>query len=211
MDEVIKNDLVVSFDEALKLNRLLSSHDVPGKSAYYSNMNAMLLGKIAETIEKRSLADLYSEKICQPLKLENTRVAKIPDIYAPIYNEDNKLDRPEYIASGLAAGGVISTNHDLMKFMRGFFQGQLFDKKHVSGVAFKNIQFPMVRYGSGMMSIGSPRILSPLFPAPQIIGHSGSAGSFAYYCPSKDIFVTGTVNQVSSRPYQYIYAYLSTL
>lgn len=211
MDEIIKSDAVVNFDEALRLSKELAPLSTPGDKAHYSNINTMLLGKIAETIYRQPLAEIYQEKIFTPLGLTKTRAGKLEDSYAPIYYNDQKLERPKYLASGLAAGGVISTNRELMIFTRAFFQDKLFDKSHVEQPTFKNIQYPMVQYGSGMMKIGAPRILSPLFPAPDIIGHSGSTGSFAYYCPSKDIYVTGTVNHINERPCQYIYMYLSTI
>lgn len=211
MDEIIKSDAEVNFDEALRLSKELTPLSTPGEEAHYSNINAMLLGKIAETIYRQPLAEIYQEKIFTPLGLTKTRAGKLEDSYAPIYYNDQKLERPKYLASGLAAGGVISTNRELMIFTRAFFQGRLFNKKHIEQPVFKDIQFPMVQYGSGIMKIGAPRVLSPLFPAPDIIGHSGSTGSFAYYCPSKDIYVTGTVNQINERPCQYIYMYLSTI
>lgn len=52
------------------------------------------------------------------------------------------------------------------------------------------------------------RLMSPLFPAPEIIGHSGSTGTFAFYCPSKDLFITGTINQMNKQPFPLIYSLL---
>lgn len=40
-----------------------------------------------------------------------------------------------------------------------------------------------------------PRIMSPFQPIPDIIGHSGSTGSVAFYVPDMDIYITGTINQ----------------
>ncbi len=52
------------------------------------------------------------------------------------------------------------------------------------------------------------RLMSPLFPAPEIIGHSGSSGTFAFYCPSKNLFITGTINQMNKQPFPLIYLLL---
>jgi CubicO group peptidase (beta-lactamase class C family) len=35
-------------------------------------------------------------------------------------------------------------------------------------------------------------------PLPEFIGHSGSTGSFAFTCPSKSLYLAGTVNQIAS-------------
>ncbi len=39
----------------------------------------------------------------------------------------------------------------------------------------------------------------PLRPPPTIVGHSGSSGSWLYYCPAVDVYVVGTINQTGSR------------
>lgn len=49
------------------------------------------------------------------------------------------------------------------------------------------------------MRVKMPRIMSPFMPAPEIIGHSGSSGSFAFYCPSKQVYIVGTLNQTEKK------------
>jgi D-alanyl-D-alanine carboxypeptidase len=39
--------------------------------------------------------------------------------------------------------------------------------------------------------------LSPFQASPELIGHSGLSGAFSFYCPQKDTFLTGTVNQIA--------------
>jgi D-alanyl-D-alanine carboxypeptidase len=50
-----------------------------------------------------------------------------------------------------------------------------------------------------MMRIKLPRVFSPLQPIPELIGHSGSTGSFAYYCPEKALYLAGTMNQITAQ------------
>lgn len=40
-----------------------------------------------------------------------------------------------------------------------------------------------------------PRILSPFKPVHDMLGHSGSTGSVAFYVPAVGLYITGTVNQ----------------
>jgi hypothetical protein len=40
-----------------------------------------------------------------------------------------------------------------------------------------------------------PRILSPFQPVPEMIGHSGSVGSVAFYVPEMEVYIVGTTNQ----------------
>jgi hypothetical protein len=42
-----------------------------------------------------------------------------------------------------------------------------------------------------------PRIFSPFQAQPELIGHSGLSGAFAFYAPAKRTFITGTVNQLA--------------
>ena len=58
---------------------------------------------------------------------------------------------------------------------------------------WNNVFFPF-KYGIGIQKFYIPRFLSPFKPVPNMIGHSGSTGSVAFYIPDKDFFVTGTVN-----------------
>ena len=105
---------------------------------------------------------------------------------------------------------MIRTNTELMAVLRAFFNGGLFDPAHITDPVFRPIQFVPLRYGSGMMRLAVPRVLSPLVPAPEIVGHSGTTGSFAFYCPSKDAYVCGTINQIARRPFDVVYRMLAT-
>ena len=44
-----------------------------------------------------------------------------------------------------------------------------------------------------------PRFLSPFQPSPELVGHSGSTGSFLYYCKEFDLYMAGTINEFSLR------------
>jgi CubicO group peptidase (beta-lactamase class C family) len=57
-----------------------------------------------------------------------------------------------------------------------------------------------IEYGLGMMRFQLSRALSPLYPVPALIGHSGSTGSWLFYCPERDLFLAGTVDQGSAGP-----------
>jgi D-alanyl-D-alanine carboxypeptidase len=49
-----------------------------------------------------------------------------------------------------------------------------------------------------MMRFQIPRFMTPFSPLPPVIGHSGAVGSWLFYCPSLDMFFTGTVSQVTA-------------
>jgi D-alanyl-D-alanine carboxypeptidase len=51
-----------------------------------------------------------------------------------------------------------------------------------------------MEYGFGLRKIAF-RKLFPTLPDLTIIGHSGSTGSFMFYCPELDVYLAGTLNQ----------------
>ncbi len=84
-----------------------------------------------------------------------------------------------------------------MTFLRAFFGGQLFPKVYISELTVWNRIFFPLQYGIGVARFKLSRIFSPFKPTPELIGHSGLSGAFAYYCPQKDLYLTGTVNQTA--------------
>lgn len=210
--EILKHDRRVDFAEALHLLKKLPPKFRPGagKRAYYADSNALLLGKLIEQVLSQSLQQSLDIIICEPLGLMQTHYFRADDTYPPVYNGKQALTINRYLGGQGAQGGVMASNAELMLFIRAFFGGKIFDPSHIKEPVFRPIQFVPMKYGNGMMQLAIPRIFSPLMPTPEIRGHGGSTGSFAYYCPSKQAFITGTVNQVKSRPYGIIYKLLAS-
>lgn len=204
--EVLRHDCPVNVEDALKMVVELPSKGKPGERAYYADINALLIGEICQHATGKPLPKLLKEIICQPLGFTKTHYHTLSEKdIMPVYNGDRIVMLPKYLSTQMAQGGIVSTNNELMQFLRAFFGGKLFSQKHITDPTFRPIQFVPLKYGSGMMQLKIPRILSPFVPAPEIIGHSGVSGSFAFYCPSKDVFVTGTINQIKHRPFEVIY------
>ena len=84
-----------------------------------------------------------------------------------------------------------------MRFLSAFFDGLFFPKDRLGELERWNKIFFPFRYGLGIQMFHLPRILSPVHPVPDMIGHSGSTGSFAFYVPERDLFFTGTTNQLA--------------
>jgi hypothetical protein len=57
-----------------------------------------------------------------------------------------------------------------------------------------------IRYGLGMMRFRFriPRVRTPGGEVPELIGHSGSTGSWLFRCPQLDLFLSGTVDQATA-------------
>lgn len=209
MDRLMKEDFALSPLDAIALTRDLEGKYEPGSSkAYYSNLNAILLGLVIEQKTGLSLEDAMEKYIFSPLKLTETRLIAQDQKVVPLCVGAESLDRVKYTASALAPGGLVSTSQEVFIFLDAFFSGQLFDIKHIENPEFRALQFFPLEYGSGMMKMQLSFLMSPLIDAPEIRGHSGSTGSFAFYCPERQVYIIGTINQVKTQPFQVIFQYL---
>jgi CubicO group peptidase (beta-lactamase class C family) len=144
----------------------------------------------------------FADRICAPLGLQSTYLfdwtAPRPDsVPATIYLKDAPANVPKYLSSNISDGGLVSTASECVIFLRAFFEGRLFDEAFLKRLMTWNSIFFPLRYGYGLMYFRLPRFFS-LRPLPEFVGHSGSTGSFAFMCPSRSMYLAGTVNQIAS-------------
>ncbi len=204
LDKLVSgNDLFIDLNEALKITRNLPPHFPPGTpgKAHYSNINYRLLGEIIQNVTLESLEYNFNERICKPLGLNKTYLynyltpqqGKTP---ATIYLNKKPANVPKYLSSNRADGGLVSNASECITFLRAFFEGRLFNKNYFNiMMKWNKIFFPM-QYGYGLMYFKLPRYFW-FTSLPEFIGHSGSTGSFAFLCPSRSLYLAGTINQVS--------------
>lgn len=190
-------DREYSFEDIIRLTKSLKPRFAPGTmgKAYYSDANYQLLGKIIENVTGKKLEDVYREYIFMPLGLEHTYLMKKggkTEAVSFYYNGTPQL-RPGFTASEWSTGGIISTAEDMMIFIRAYFNGGIFPKEYLNEMKdWKKIQFFPMKYGTNLM-----RFKMPGMPAGELIGHSGSTGTVAYYVPEKDLYITGATLQLS--------------
>jgi hypothetical protein len=85
-----------------------------------------------------------------------------------------------------------------MVFLKAFFNGTFFPKTYLPELyKWNSVMFPL-EYGVGIMKFQLPAIFTLFRKMPAFIGHSGLSGAFAYYIPEKEVFLSGTVNQISN-------------
>ncbi len=189
------------FDDVINMVRTMKPQFAPGTpgKAHYSDTNFQLLDQVIETITGEKIARALQEYIFQPLKLENTYL--YPDIQdtepQEIYYKKEKLHIPRAMASFGGDGGIVSTVSESMIFLKAFFKGTFFPVEYLEDLKKWNKIFFPLQYGVGLMRFKLPRIFSPLKGVPEFWGHSGLSGAFSYYCPSKDLYFTGTINQAA--------------
>jgi len=190
----------------------------------YSDTNFMLLIAIIEAVTGRTLHEVYDEFFFRPLSLRQTWLAGNSESLestpepAQLWVGDRPLEIPLLLRSTRA---VYSTASDQLKFLRALIGGSVFDNSFTYmsmqkrwnrfGVPLDRaaLQLPSwpIEYGLGIMRFHDPvlkflqripRKLAPIYPAPAVIGHTGSTGSWLFHCPSMKVMLSGTVDQANA-------------
>jgi len=196
--KVIKEDLYISFDEVIAITKTMKPKFEPHKTgrSYYSDLNFDLLGKIIENITQLNLDEVFKLYIFTPLGLKSTYIITKETDFAPkLYYKQRSISVVKCLMSSPASGGGITTARELMIFLKGFWGGKLFNKSVFYELEEHNplqISYGGIHYAGGYMYINCGL---PFIKKNQLIGHSGTTGSFAFYCPQTDLFFVGDVNQ----------------
>lgn len=203
-------DRAYNLDDVLTMVRGLKPSAAPdsGKS-YYSDTNYQLLGAVVEAITECPVAQVFQDRIFGPLELDQTYVfdhtvqCSTP---IPLHNKSQRLDFPLALSSMAPDGGIVSTLADSLHFLRAYFDGDLFNKANFERMYQWNALFFPMQYGYGLMRFKLPRWMTLFRDTPELIGHSGSSGSFAFYAPRQKLYMAGTFNQIDkpSRPFNFM-------
>jgi CubicO group peptidase (beta-lactamase class C family) len=114
-----------------------------------------------------------------------------------LYAKQNPLIIPKAMTSFGPDGGIVSTSPEMIRFLYAFFNGVFFPVAVIDTLkTWNRIFFPM-QSGIGIHRFSLPWILNPFGTVPELIGHSGLSGALAYCNPAKNLFISGTVNQVA--------------
>ncbi len=194
-------DQAWSFDQAMERTRVMQALFIPGTKgkAHYSDSNFQLLGRIIEILSGKSYATNCLESIIQPLQLNDTYLYTDSSDKTPaqLYFKSSVLPIPKAMTSFRADGGMVSTSHDLLRFIEAFFEGKIFPKEELLNMQHWNSIFFPMQSGVGMHLFKLPWIFNPFGTVPYFMGHSGLSGALAYYCPKTETYIAGTVNQIA--------------
>jgi CubicO group peptidase (beta-lactamase class C family) len=223
VEEVLEGaDRAWSFEDAVGRARdRLTPHFPPSNPAgrrpriRYSDTNFQLLMVIAEHVTGRPMAELYRELLFGPLDLNQTWLPGDPAAEraagpATVWIGDRALeDRPLAMRS---FGDLYGTVDDVLRFGRALFTGSVFAAPATAGLmweSFHRFGFPRgmaalrapswpIEYGLGMMRFALSRWLTSGLRIPGLIGHTGSTGSWLWYCPELRLLLAGTVDQTGA-------------
>ena len=201
-------DHLYSVEDVLEMIRGQPPFAAPdsGKS-HYSDTNYQLLGALIEAITGRSLSEAFKKRIFEPLEMVRTYLFSYESPPSttplPFFYDNTKLSIPMAITSERGTGGAVSTIDDSHRFLRAYFQGGLFNKAHFDRMMAWNRMFFPMQYGLGLWRFQLPRWMTLFQKFPEFIGHAGVNGAMAFYNPDRDVFITGTLNQLNDPARQF--------
>jgi CubicO group peptidase (beta-lactamase class C family) len=217
-DLIRSRDYTYSLTDVLGWAKARPPHAAPDSGrAHYSDTNFQLLGAVIEAATGMSYGDAVQERICATLGLTRTALfeaARDGDGQTlPVWHKDQRLAIPGILSSMGPDGGIVSDTGDLMTFLRAFTEGRLFHPENTSTLhRWRKMQFPL-QYGGGLMRFKLPGWMTLWRPSPELVGHSGASGSFAYHAPERHVFLVGTFNQTDApkRPFSFMLRVLKAI
>lgn len=114
---------------------------IPGAKTEYSNTNYILLGYIAETLDKKSYAEILKARITDKIELKDTYFGNAINLK---HNESNSYAKSNetwekqsetHMTNPGGAGAIVSTSKDLTQFFNALFSGKL-----MSETSFTNMK-----------------------------------------------------------------------
>jgi len=173
----------------------------PGNGYHYTDTGYILLGLIIEKITGKTFHENLDQFIFKPLEMQHTSLAfySKPKIASPyplteIYLKTTEVSRFNSLSLDWAGGGIISTQADLLKFMKALINYKLVKKNTLMQMQQWVKESQGMYYGYGLMNFRLKELFF-LLPQYQLIGHSGFTGSYMYYNPTHDLYLIGTFNQ----------------
>jgi CubicO group peptidase (beta-lactamase class C family) len=191
-----------NFEQVIAYAKKMKPAFRPGEKgkALYSDTNYQILGQLIETVAVKPVQQVLQEIVFTPLGLEKTYLYTDSQDSRPatLHYKKKRLHMPLAMASFGTDGGIVSTSAELMTFLKAFFSGQLFPAENFKWMKEWNRIFFPLEAGIGMTRFKLPGVFSPFKAMPEFIGHSGLSGTVAFYVPEKDLYITGTVNQINN-------------
>ena len=187
-------------DDVLGAVKQMKPHFPPGETgrARYGDTNHQLLAAIIENVTGERI-DKVLGALFQELALTGTFVYDEAHTgpFVPVRYKSGPVHLPLFFNSTRTE--IFSTAQDQMTFLKAFFGGAFFPRERLHELEQWNRVFFPFHYGIGIQRFSLPRLLSPLRPVPEMLGHCGSTGAIAFYIPERDLYITGTTNQ-QARP-----------
>lgn len=172
----------------------------PGKGYHYTDTAYVLLGLIIEKVSGMEFHNFIKEHIFRPLQMNHSyfnlksESIKSTNKMADIFVGNAEISNFKSLSADWAGGGIVSTTSDLISFQKALLNNKILEPETLKAMQNWTPETKGMYYGFGLRKIVLNE-LSPQLPKLELIGHSGSTGSFLYYCPDLDVYISGTLNQ----------------
>ncbi|MFI5038358.1 MAG: serine hydrolase domain-containing protein [Solirubrobacterales bacterium] len=203
----------MSPDSTLKLFMTTPLDTLPGVRMVYSDIGAILLGKIIERVSGQSLDQYLKQHVFQPLGMLDTQYRPDSSLLSRIAPTERDPwrgrlvhgevhDENAYALGGVSAhAGIFSTAHDLSRLAQAYLNGGVLDGGRLASSATIH-QFTTVQdstFSSRALGWDTPSdrssaghyILRPAF------GHTGFTGTSLWIAPQHDLYVLLLTNRVN--------------
>lgn len=196
------------FQEVLSLTKTLPTETRKvRKRASYSFTNFQILSEVIERSTGKALQEVFESEIFLPAGLKESRLLtkqSLDDFYvaSPVLFQSQKYLGGARMASLRGEGALVSTSADLITFLTHLNQGKLVSSRWVKSMREpSSSMLPFIRYGLGLMKVHIPGLLIGSNKTPELYGHLGATGSFAFWEKRTDTYLAGTVNQLGIRSF----------
>jgi D-alanyl-D-alanine carboxypeptidase len=168
----------------------------PGEVFLYADTNYDLLGFIVEADTGKPFQEVMTERIFQPLGLANTWMHAFSDAdYADAWIEDFNAAGTPALTLEVAGGGLATTVGDLQIFLRSLLNGQPVALESLQNDWTEDALTKGIDYAYGLWRIRPGGLFFLLKGYPEMLGASGSSGSFLYWVPEYEAVIAGSFNQ----------------
>ena len=175
----------------------------PGSGYIYTDTEYVLLGMIIEEISAMKFSEFLEKNVFIPLEMSNTYLNQRSDpiqstsVMAEMYAGEYEISTLKSLSADWAGGAIVSTGKDLITFQAALMSGELVSEATLNDMQEWTQETQGMAYGYGLRKI-TINELDPSLPELEVIGHSGLNGTSMYYCPSLDIYLSGTLNQLEA-------------
>jgi CubicO group peptidase (beta-lactamase class C family) len=181
----------------------MTPHFIPGEGYHYTDTEYVLLAMIIENLSGLSLDVFFQQYIFQPLKMNSSYInlkSTAIDNKLPIvkfYASQYELSSLKSLSADWGGGGLVSTTHDLITFLKALNSDVLVKKDTRLSMQNWVNETKGMNYGFGIRQVSLGELTGTVTTL-QLIGHSGSTGSFLWYCPQLDTYISGSLNQLEA-------------
>lgn len=172
----------------------------PGERFHYTDINYVLLGRIAEEATGERFAVLLRERVLEPSGMTRSSTPYDADEppedpaeidVAPLWISGHELSGTHSLSHAWACGGIVSVPEDFVRFQRALYGGELISPTHLAHLTRPRHRFRRgIRYGAGTMTLCFEEFLPLLLRGlPQPVGHNGVTSTHVFHYPQQDAHV----------------------